>query len=115
MNVTPPSVSADRGDVVSFTCSAEGGPGNQFTWVRRLAEATVVGNTPELTIDGVTIRDGGYYECTVENRAGSGSSTATLRCEHTRNRVLTINALRLCMTLCNALPQCHLSVQLCGL
>ena len=87
VNVTPPSVSADRGDVVSFTCSAEGGPGNQFTWVRRLAEATVVGNTPELTIDGVTIHDGGYYECTVENRAGSGNSTATLRCEHTRNRV----------------------------
>jgi len=63
--------------VVTFTCSAMGGPGNSFTWVR-LSDGVTVSNESQLEINVASAFDGSAYECTVENNAGNGSASVTL-------------------------------------
>ena len=57
---------------VNLTCVAEGGPNNRFVW-RRNGE--IVSNNASLELTVITSSDGGMYECTVTNDAGSGTAT----------------------------------------
>ncbi len=60
-----------------FTCSANGGPGNMFSWIRTFDNVTV-GNTSNLTISVSGAADGGQYMCEVSNLAGKDSANVTL-------------------------------------
>ena len=57
---------------VNLTCAADGGPNNRFVWRRN---GTVVSNSARLELTVNTSSDGGMYECTVTNGAGSGTET----------------------------------------
>ena len=60
-----------------FSCTAEGGPGNTFTWVR-LYDGAVIRNESQLEINVTSAEDGGIYECNVQNIAGGNSTAVTL-------------------------------------
>ena len=64
-------------DSVTFTCLAEGGPGNSYQWQR--GGVNLENETSEnLTLSDVNITDGGDYTCVASNSAGNGNATATL-------------------------------------
>ena len=66
--VMPQDMAISRfGDVVELTCSAQGGPGNQFSWT---ADGEAVANTPQFNQNINNASDGGLYQCRVENQAG---------------------------------------------
>ena len=76
-----PTVSNNSlGDNQTFNCSAMGGPGNMFSWIR-LYDNVTVGNTSSLTVSVEGADDGGMYRCEVTNLAGNGSDTVTLNGE----------------------------------
>ncbi|CAI8010586.1 Protogenin [Geodia barretti] len=76
--ITPPGVNATmRGSNHTLTCSAEGGPGNEVSWVK-LGTETENSDGPELVIPITNASVGGVYQCTVENLAGSDSATAVV-------------------------------------
>ena len=77
VDATPSSINAERNMVVTFTCSAMGGSGNSFTWVR-LSDGMTVSNDSQLEINVSSAFDGSAYECTVENNAGNDSASVTL-------------------------------------
>ena len=60
---------------VSSMCVAQGGPNNVFEWRR---QGVVISNDPVLSISMVTGSDGGVYQCTVSNAAGSDTVTTTV-------------------------------------
>lgn len=60
-----------------FSCAAEGGPGNMFTWVR-LYDGAIIGNETQLEINVTSAEDGSVYECNVQNIAGGDSTQVTL-------------------------------------
>ena len=60
---------------VTLTCIAQGGPNNMFKWRR---QGVVISNDPVLSIPMVTGSDGGVYQCTVSNDAGSDTATTTI-------------------------------------
>ena len=79
--ITPPGVNAtERGREHTLTCSAEGGPGNTFSWVK-LGENGTLSDSPELVVNITGASVGGRYQCTVENLAGSDSATAVVNGE----------------------------------
>ena len=47
---------------------ANGGPNNMFQWTR---QGTIVSNNDVLELAMITGSDGGIYQCTVTNDAGS--------------------------------------------
>ena len=62
---------------MTFTCSAQGGPGNEFQWQRNggdLENETLA----NLTVANISASEGGSYTCVVSNAAGDDSATATL-------------------------------------
>ncbi len=66
-----------RNDNVTFTCDAQGGPGNLYQWQRNGA------NLDEMTqrilqLTSVDASDGGEYTCVVSNAAGNDSDFLTL-------------------------------------
>ena len=63
------------GNVVDFTCSAQGGPGNMFNWTLDGIEVAV---TPNLTRNINSALDGGIYQCRVENDAGFDTAPVTI-------------------------------------
>ena len=69
-----------RGSNHTLTCSAEGGPGNEVSWVK-LGTETEISDGPELVIAITDASVGGVYQCTVENLAGSDSATAVVNGE----------------------------------
>ena len=69
----------DNNDV-TYTCNAEGGPGNTNEWLRLRDNATV-SMTQELTLDNTDPLDGGEYQCTITNAAGNTSAMRTLNGE----------------------------------
>ena len=73
MSISPESICANKNDRVMFTCSVTGGPGNMFSWED--ASSGVLTDEEVLTIDATKTQE---YICTVENEAGSDTSTATL-------------------------------------
>ena len=62
---------------MTFTCSAQGGPGNEFQWQRNggdLENETLA----NLTVANISASEGGSYTCVVSNAAGDDSEAATL-------------------------------------
>ena len=64
-------------NVVTYTCYADGGPGNSYQWIR-LRDNDVVSMTQELTLDSTDPLDGGEYLCTITNNAGNDTAMTTL-------------------------------------
>ena len=78
------SVMVDRSTVLtnfnsteSITCTAEGGPDNMFEW-RRQGMAPVISSNSVLELTMITGSDGGIYECTVTNNAGSDTANTSV-------------------------------------
>ena len=57
---------------------ALGGPGNLFSWTKLRDNGNITINDSELMLVDIMASDGGVYQCTVENLAGSGNDTITL-------------------------------------
>ena len=64
------------GNSVQFTCTAQGGPGNEFVWRYQRTGATV-SNTQQLNLTSDE-SIGGQYQCEVFNLAGSDIASVTL-------------------------------------
>ena len=73
----PAAISIPAGENATFNCSGMGGPDNMYTW-SRVGSEEVVQLGSELTIMSVEAADGGLYQCTVSNQAGSENSTSAL-------------------------------------
>ena len=67
-------------NTVTYTCYAEGGPGNTYEWLR-LKDNLVVSSGQELILDNTDPLDGGEYRCTISNDAGNTIAMATLNGE----------------------------------
>ena len=67
-------------NVVTYTCYADGGPGNSYQWIR-LRDNEVVSMTQELTLDNTDPLDGGDYQCTFTNNAGNDTAVTNLNGE----------------------------------
>ena len=78
---SPDPINGLPGGSASFNCSALGGPGNNFKWMR-LRDGMIVGNESWLTLTDLDAFDGGQYQCSVENRAGNDTTTLTLNSEN---------------------------------
>ena len=76
IDVTPSSI-LSRGDNVTLTCSARGGPDNVFQWQKNGADLPGENQTTLQLIHIDTI-DGGEYTCVASNAAGSDSTNVTL-------------------------------------
>ena len=69
----------DNGDQLELNCSSEGRPDLEYSWNRtNTFSATTTTNTSTLTISDLATVDGGEYTCTVNNDAGSSSTTVTV-------------------------------------
>ena len=66
--------------MVTYTCYADGGPGNTYEWLR-LRDNSVVSTVQELTLDNTDPLDGGEYQCNISNAAGSDTAMTTLNGE----------------------------------
>ena len=62
---------------VSITCGAQGGPNNMFEW-RQFPQGVIVSNSDVLELTMITGSDGGVYQCTVTNDAGSGTANTSV-------------------------------------
>ena len=60
---------------INLTCLAQGGPDNMFVWRK---EGMIVSNNSVLELTMITGSDGGVYECTVTNDAGSDMYNTTV-------------------------------------
>ena len=67
-------------NVITYTCYADGGPGNSYQWLR-LRDNEVVSMTQELTLNNTDPLDGGDYHCTITNDAGNDTAMTTLNGE----------------------------------
>ena len=68
------------GGIVTFTCSAQGGPDNTYQWQRDEQDLMNETNTT-LTVSNISAMNGGNYTCVVSNAAGNDSATAVLHVE----------------------------------
>ena len=66
------------GNPVTLQCTARGGPGNTFIWLRPQENGTIVDDGSELLIPNLTAQDGGEYVCVVNNSAGVGMDSITV-------------------------------------
>ena len=60
---------------VNITCSAEGGPNNVYEWRK---QGELIFTDSELYLQSITGSDGGVYQCTVINAAGSDAASTLL-------------------------------------
>ena len=67
-------------NVVTYTCYADGGPGNSYQWIR-LRNNVTVSMAQEVTLDNTDPLDGGDYQRTVTNDAGNDTVMTTLNGE----------------------------------
>ena len=72
--VNPQTVLTNFNSTENITCTAKGGPNNMFQW-RRQGIAPVISNNSVLELTMITGSDGGVYECTVTNDAGSDTNS----------------------------------------
>ena len=78
VQIEPPVIDAERNTMQQFTCMAQGGPENTFTWTR-LRDGQVLSSEPVLEIMVEDASVGSQYECLVENDAGNESDVVSLR------------------------------------
>ena len=80
VTITPVGVVYDEGDNVTFSCSAEGGPGNTLQWLKdgEVFGSIISGSENNLTLTNITIDDGAVYTCEASNAAGTGSASVSL-------------------------------------
>ena len=64
-------------DIVTYTCYADGGPGNSYQWLR-LRDNKVVSMTQELTLSNTDPMDRGDYQCTITNIADNATLITSL-------------------------------------
>ena len=76
VDVTPSNI-LSRGDNVTLTCSARGGPDNVFQWQKNGIDLPGENHTT-LQLTDIDATDGGEYTCVVSNAAGSDSTNVTL-------------------------------------
>ena len=78
VEVSPRFAVESIGSSRTFTCGAQGGPGNQFQWLK--SDGMLVNEIqPMLTISVTSgSGDGGDYTCLVTNAAGNGSDTVSV-------------------------------------
>jgi len=79
-------------NMVTYTCYADGGPGNTYEWLR-LRNSLVVSSIQELILDNTDPLDGGVYQCTITNDAGNTIVMTTLNGEDTFVLVLIVGFL----------------------
>ena len=93
VSVSPLNMVFERGNNVTFNCTAEGGPGNTYQWQRN---GTNLDNETmqTLTITQISVNDGDQYTCVVSNAAGNDSASTSLFVypEITLNPVDVLNA-----------------------
>jgi len=77
VSLSPEMVIGDDGGNVTFSCSAQGGPDNEYQWQHNGGDFIGETNTI-LTISNIDAVNGGNYTCVVSNAAGNDSATATL-------------------------------------
>ena len=69
-----------QGQQLQLTCSSEGGPQLEYTWI--FSDDVIPNqNTNTLTIDNVNTTNGGDYTCNVTNDAGVAYNTITVYSE----------------------------------
>ena len=78
--VSPEMMIADVGGIVTFTCSAQGGPDNTYQWQKN-GEDLMNETDAILIISNIAAMNGGNYTCVVRNAAGNDSATAVLHVE----------------------------------
>lgn len=69
------NIIASQGDSLTLSCSALGGPSNNFQWEK---DGIVVGNDSMLELVDIGASDGGNYSCNVSNAAGHDTVTSTV-------------------------------------
>jgi len=67
-------------NMVTYTCYADGGPGNTYEWIR-LRNNLVVSSIQELILDNTDPLDGDNYQCTITNDGGNITVMTTLNGE----------------------------------
>ena len=77
VSVTPALVNSSQGNMETLMCTAQGGPGNTFTWTK-LDNPTFTSMTANVTITVMAASDGGVYQCLVMNSAGNDTAQTTL-------------------------------------
>ena len=81
IQVDPTTINGNDSGNAMFNCMALGGPGNRFSWTKEGGNAVVV-NDSELMLVDIMASDGGVYQCSVENVAGSENAAVTLNGNH---------------------------------
>ena len=77
IQVDPTTINGNDSGNATFNCMALGGPGNMFSWTKVRDNAVVVNGSKLMLVD-IMASDGGVYQCSVENLAGSDNDTVTL-------------------------------------
>ena len=77
--VTSDDIHATFGSTVTISCSAEGGPNNVYEWRK---QRKLISISPVQYFQNVTGCDGGNYQCTVINAAGSDTASTLLSGMH---------------------------------
>ena len=77
VSVSPLNMVFERGQDVTFNCTAQGGPGNTYQWQRN---GTNLDNetTQTLAFSEISANDGDEYTCIVSNVAGNDSASTSL-------------------------------------
>ena len=75
--VDRPTVLTNFNSTEIITCTADGGPDNMFEW-RKQGPALVITRNSILELTMITGSDGGVYECTVTNDAGSDMNSTSV-------------------------------------
>ena len=81
IQINPTAINGNDSGVATFTCMAFGGPGNMFSWTKVRDNRNITNNSELMLVD-LMASDGGVYQCTVENLAGSENDTVTLNGNH---------------------------------
>ena len=90
ITLSPSSTTASGGDNVTFTCTAQGGPGNTFAWTHNMNPISdggrfIIESTSSssiLTVTDVIGGDFGTYLCQASNLAGSDSAFSIITSMH---------------------------------
>ena len=71
------TINSLRGATVTLACSAQGGPGNSFSWSDPAGQA-IGGMVSVVTVTVSDATAGGDYVCTVMNVAGNDTATTII-------------------------------------